>query len=62
MSTLGVSEPTTVVVAVGGKQDSGGTFKTNQFVTVEPYVSRIVKLEVNSSYFYLFNKLMEGRD
>uniref|UniRef100_A0A1B6EFY6 TEP1-F n=1 Tax=Clastoptera arizonana TaxID=38151 RepID=A0A1B6EFY6_9HEMI len=60
VSTLGVSEPTTVVVAVGGKQDSGGTFRTSQFVTVEPYVSRIVKLEIGDVGPGSYNLTAEG--
>lgn len=46
VSTMNVAQPTTVVVEVGGRQDSGGNFKASQFVTVEPYVTRIVRLEV----------------
>ncbi|PSN57619.1 hypothetical protein C0J52_00529 [Blattella germanica] len=40
------SQPTTVVVGVGGKQHGGGTFQTSQTVTVEPYSTHVVKLEI----------------
>ncbi|XP_039279526.1 CD109 antigen isoform X2 [Nilaparvata lugens] len=46
VTAVEVGQPTTVLVEVGGKQDSGGVFKTSQFVAVEPYHTRIIKLEI----------------
>nr|XP_014289274.1 CD109 antigen-like isoform X3 [Halyomorpha halys] len=46
VTTMMVSQPTTVFVDIGGKQDSGGMFKTSQFMAVEPYVSRILQLKI----------------
>lgn len=48
VSVQGTTQPTQVLVEVGGKQDSGGTFKTNQVTAVPPYTTQIVKLEVNA--------------
>lgn len=48
VSTQGTTAPTTVVVDVGGKQDSGGVLKVTQFVKVDPYSTRIVRLEVSA--------------
>lgn len=42
----GVSQPTQVSVSIGGKQDGGGNVDITQSVNVEPYATRIVKLEV----------------
>jgi len=50
VSTQGTTSPTTVVVDVGGKQDSGGVLKVTQFVKVDPFSTRIVRLEVSSMY------------
>jgi len=47
VSTQGTTSPTTVVVDVGGKQDSGGVLKVTQFVKVDPFLTRIVRLEVS---------------
>jgi len=47
VSTQGTTSPTTVVVDVGGKQDSGGVLKVTQFVKVDPFSTRIVRLEVS---------------
>lgn len=47
VSTQGTTQPTTVVVDVGGKQDSGGVLKVTQFVKVDPFATRIVRLEVS---------------
>uniref|UniRef100_A0A2H8TEP0 TEP1-F n=1 Tax=Melanaphis sacchari TaxID=742174 RepID=A0A2H8TEP0_9HEMI len=46
VSTQGTTSPTTVVVDVGGKQDSGGVLKVTQFVKVDPFSTRIVRLEI----------------
>ncbi|KAJ9578051.1 hypothetical protein L9F63_025087, partial [Diploptera punctata] len=46
VSTQMVSQPTTVIIEVGGKQYGGGVFQTTQSVTVEPYTTHIVKLEI----------------
>jgi len=50
VSTQGTTSPTTVVVDVGGKQDSGGVLKVTQFVKVDPFSTRIVRLEVSLMY------------
>lgn len=47
VSTQGTTSPTTIVVDVGGKQDSGGVLKVTQFVKVDPFSTRIVRLEVS---------------
>lgn len=60
VSTMNVAQPTTVVVNVGGRQDSGGNFKTSQFVTVEPYVTRIVRLEIGDVGPGSYNLTAEG--
>jgi len=39
-------QSTFVVVEIIGNQDSGGTFKTTDSVSVEPFSTRIVRLEV----------------
>ncbi|KAK7574336.1 hypothetical protein V9T40_011527 [Parthenolecanium corni] len=41
------SEPTFVVVEISGNQDSGGIFKTTDSVSVEPFSTRIVRLEIS---------------
>ncbi|KAL0273724.1 UNVERIFIED_CONTAM: hypothetical protein PYX00_006334 [Menopon gallinae] len=46
VSVQGTSQPTQVLVEVGGKQGSGGTFKTSQVTVVAPYSTEIVKLEI----------------
>nr|CAD7195115.1 unnamed protein product [Timema douglasi] len=46
VTTQGASQPTRVTVNVGGKQDAGGMFRTSDTVTVEPYTTHIVKLEI----------------
>lgn len=51
VSTVNVGQPTTVKVDVGGKQDSGGSFRISQFVTVSPYENRILKLEVSITIY-----------
>lgn len=51
VSTVNVGQPTTVKVDVGGKQDSGGSFRISQFVTVSPYENRILKLEVSMTIY-----------
>ncbi|XP_075211329.1 CD109 antigen-like isoform X2 [Lycorma delicatula] len=60
VTAVGVSQPTTVIVEVGGKQDSGGSFKTSQFITVEPYVTRILKLEIGDLGPGLYNLTAKG--
>lgn len=39
-------QSTFVVVEIIGNQDSGATFKTTDSVSVEPFSTRIVRLEV----------------
>ncbi|XP_063245195.1 CD109 antigen-like isoform X2 [Bacillus rossius redtenbacheri] len=46
ITTQGVSQPTRVTVEVGGRQDAGGMFTVKDTVSVEPYTTRIVKLEI----------------
>lgn len=46
VSVQGTSQPTRVLVEVGGRQESGGTFQINQLTVVPPYSTQIVKLEV----------------
>ncbi|XP_021920080.1 CD109 antigen-like isoform X2 [Zootermopsis nevadensis] len=46
VTTQKTSQPTTVTVAVGGKQHGGGVFQATQTVSVEPYTTHIVKLEI----------------
>lgn len=40
---------TFVVVEITGNQDSGGIFKSTDSVSVEPFSTRIVRLEVSIS-------------
>lgn len=47
VSTQAVSDPTQVSVEVGGKQDSGGEFRMKQLLSVDPFSTRIVKLDVS---------------
>lgn len=58
VSTQGTTSATTVVVDVGGKQDSGGVLKVTQFVKVDPYSTRIVRLEVSALPIYRANRLV----
>ncbi|GFG28314.1 hypothetical protein Cfor_11328, partial [Coptotermes formosanus] len=46
ITTQETSQPTTVTVEVGGRQHVGGMFAASQTVSVEPYTTRIVKLEI----------------
>lgn len=55
VSMQGTTSPTTIVVDVGGKQDSGGVLKVTQFVKVDPYSTKIVRLEVSLHGFSLFS-------
>jgi len=52
VTTQKTSQPTTVTVEVSGKQDGGGMFQAGQTVSVEPYTTRIVKLEVRDDYVF----------
>jgi CD109 antigen len=60
ITTQETSQPTTVTVAVSGKQHGGGMFEASQTVSVEPYTTHIVKLEVRDIFmcctFYTFWK------
>jgi hypothetical protein len=49
ITTQKTSLPTIVTVAVGGNQHGGGTFQATQTVTVSPYTTQIVKLEVSDN-------------
>jgi hypothetical protein len=49
ITTQKTSQPTTVTVGVGGNQHGGGTFQASQTVTVSPYTTHIVKLEVREN-------------
>ncbi|XP_069677480.1 CD109 antigen-like isoform X2 [Periplaneta americana] len=46
VTTQKTSQPTLVTIGVGGKQHGGGMFQTSQTVTVEPYTTHVVKLEI----------------
>lgn len=46
ITTQETSQPTTVTVEVAGKQHGGGMFEAIQTVSVEPYTTHIVKLEI----------------
>lgn len=61
VSTQGTTSPTTVVVDVGGKQDSGGVLKVTQFVKVDPYSTKIVRLEVRVYSFFLIYYILYWR-
>ena len=50
ITTQETSQPTTVTVAVSGKQHGGGMFEASQTASVEPYITRIVKLEVSDIF------------
>ncbi|XP_054284946.1 CD109 antigen-like isoform X2 [Macrosteles quadrilineatus] len=60
VGTVGVGQPTTVKVDVGGKQDSGGTFHISQFITVPPYENRIVKLDIGDIGAGQYNITAQG--
>lgn len=60
VSTQGTTQPTTVVVDVGGKQDSGGVLKVTQFVKVDPFATRIVRLEVSCWITWTADRQAEG--
>ncbi|XP_050425560.1 CD109 antigen-like isoform X2 [Adelges cooleyi] len=47
VTVQGTTSLTSVVVDVSGKPDSGGNFKVTQFVKVEPFTTRIVRLEIS---------------
>jgi CD109 antigen len=49
ITTQKTSQPTTVTVGVDGNQYGGGTFQASQTVTVSPYTTHIVKLEVREN-------------
>ena len=49
-----------MTVAVSGKQHAGGMFEASQTVSVEPYITHIVKLEVRDIYvLHVFHFLEE---
>nr|XP_018897644.1 PREDICTED: CD109 antigen-like isoform X2 [Bemisia tabaci] len=60
VSVEDASQPTSVIVQVGGKQDSGGTFRTSEYVTLAPYASQIVKLEIGDVGPGLYNLTVQG--
>jgi hypothetical protein len=49
ITTQKTSQPTIVTVGVGGNQHGGGTFQATETVTVSPYTTQIVKLEVREN-------------
>lgn len=53
VSMQNTSEPTFVVVEISGNQDSGGIFKTTDSVSVEPFSTRIVRLEVRNGDLHI---------
>lgn len=61
VSTQFVSEPCEFVVTVGGKQDVGSNFVTNQMITVEPYTTRIVKLEIGDLGTGVYKLIVKGQ-
>uniref|UniRef100_A0A0A9WLH1 TEP1-F n=1 Tax=Lygus hesperus TaxID=30085 RepID=A0A0A9WLH1_LYGHE len=46
ITMVGTSQPVTVTLDVGGNRDSGGFYSENTFVSVEPYITRIAKLNI----------------
>lgn len=46
ISTTAISQPSTIYVELNGELDSGDIFNVSQITTVEPYTTRIIKLEV----------------
>ncbi|XP_049951328.1 CD109 antigen-like isoform X5 [Schistocerca serialis cubense] len=60
VSTQFVSEPCDIVVTVGGKQDVGSNFVTSQMITVEPYTTRIVKLEIGDLGSGIYKLIVKG--
>ncbi|KAI5743739.1 hypothetical protein M8J77_021636 [Diaphorina citri] len=60
VSTQAVSEATQVSVEVGGKQDSGGEFRTKQLLSVDPFSTRIVKLDIGDLGPGQYNLTVKG--
>lgn len=52
VSMQNTSDPTFVVVEISGNQDSGGIFKATDSVSVEPFSTRIVRLEVRADTYF----------
>lgn len=46
VSTQGTSVPTSVTVSLVGRQDNGRVFNAEQSLVVEPYTTRVARLEV----------------
>lgn len=46
VSLADVSQPTTVVVQLIGRKDSGGDYSNSEYVVVEPYLTKTVRLKV----------------
>ncbi|XP_046828737.1 CD109 antigen-like isoform X3 [Vespa crabro] len=63
VSTVGVSTPSSVYIELFGNLDNGDRFNISQTVTVEPYSTRIVKLEVGDTFpgrYTLFARGLSG--
>lgn len=60
ITTQDTSQPTTVTVAVSGKQHAGGMFEASQTVSVEPYITHIVKLEIGDLGPGMYNLTARG--
>uniref|UniRef100_A0A8D8UYD5 TEP1-F n=1 Tax=Cacopsylla melanoneura TaxID=428564 RepID=A0A8D8UYD5_9HEMI len=60
LSTQAVSEATQFSVEVGGKQDSGGDFRTRQQISVDPFSTKIVKLDIGDLGPGQYNLTVKG--
>ncbi|XP_015181620.1 PREDICTED: CD109 antigen-like isoform X2 [Polistes dominula] len=63
VSTIGVSTPSNVYIELSGNLDNGDHFNVSQTVTVEPYSTRIVRLEIGDTspgHYTLFARGLTG--
>ncbi|XP_073987023.1 CD109 antigen-like isoform X2 [Rhodnius prolixus] len=62
VSLADVSQPTTVVVQLIGRKDSGGDYSNSEYVVVEPYLTKTVRLKVGDlgPGYYNFSVKGEG--
>ncbi|XP_014601165.1 PREDICTED: CD109 antigen-like isoform X2 [Polistes canadensis] len=63
VSTIGVSTPSNVYIELFGNLDNGDHFNVSQSVTVEPYSTRIVRLEIGDTspgHYTLFARGLTG--
>ncbi|XP_046483767.1 CD109 antigen isoform X3 [Neodiprion pinetum] len=49
IGTTEISQPSTIYIELSGNLDSGNVFNVSQTITVEPYSTRIVRLEVGDT-------------